>query len=242
MEGENTAPAAAAPATEANSTTNSTNTPETPAEPQAPAEPTPEQIAKYFGTSVETLNDFKKFADSNGKFDKAFETFKSRISNPEKQAEVSEPVKAPEQKPAEPAQTAAPQAGHMTRDEFFAVQYFESLAKDPAYKDIADKIRNGEALKEMQKFGINPISANDINDAQTRQFLDMYAKANAPVQPVAPITTTPTVDYVDVKEVKSMADVDEIMRQNITLKAQGKPLHPSTEAAREFAKAFYKKK
>lgn len=235
MEGENTAPEAAAPATEASSTN---PTPE----PAAPAEATPEQIANYFGTNVDTINDFKKFADSNGKFDKAFETFKSRISNPEPQPAQQQP--APQQQPAaqpatEPQQPAAPTEGHITRDEFFAAQYFNQLASDPKYKDVADKIRNGDALKEMHRFGINPFDEGGINDAKTRQFMDMYAAANAPKQPVAPVTTTPTVDYVDVKEIKSMADVDEIMRQNITLKAQGKPLHPSTEAAKSFGKQYY---
>lgn len=245
MEGENSTPAAAASATEANSTNdNLTSTQEAPAEPQKPAEPTPEQVANFFGTSVETLNDFKKFAESNGKFDKAFETFKSHISNPK----PADPDKSSEQKPAEtqpieqPQQPAKPQAGHMTRDEFFALQYFNGLANDPKYKDVADKIRNGEAIKEMAKFGINAINGDDINDAQVRQFLDMYSKANAPSQPSQPVTNTPTVDYVDIKEVRSMADADEIMRQNIILKAQGKPLHPQTEAAKNFAKEFYKKK
>lgn len=217
----------------------------------APAESTPAQPAETTPTSTteptekpyfsnEQLAEMQKFIENNGGYDSAWKKMKAGISNPK----VEQPQPVQQTQPVEQTQPTEQQvqAGHMTRDEFFALQYFNNLANDPDYANIADKIRNGDALKEMKKFGINPINGNDINDAQTREFLNMYAKANAPAQPQTPVTNTPTVEYVDVKEIKSMADVDEIMRQNITLRAQGKPLHPSTEAAKAFGREYYKKK
>lgn len=241
-EAPNTAPAEEltantnqAPANEPAATTEQTSA--------QPAETTQTEEKKPYFSDAQ-LAEMQKFAENNGGFDKVFGAMKNAISNPKPQ----EPAQQPVQQPAEASKTEAaqqpvqPKSGHMTRDEFFALQYFDSLSKDPKYANVAEQIRNGDALKEMAKFGINAINGDDINDTQVRQFLDMYSKANAPAQAVAPVTNTPTVDYVEVKEINSMKDVDEIMRQNITLKAQGKPLHPQTEAAKKFATEYFKKK
>lgn len=239
-EAPNNAPEPTAEATQAPANEPAATTEQAQGAPAQPAE-TVQEPAKQPYFSDDQLAEMQKFIENNGGYDQAWKKMKAGISNPQPKPVEQQPAEAPRTE-AQPAQPTKPQAGHMTRDEFFAVQYFDSLSKDPKYASIADQIRNGEALKEMAKFGINAINGDDINDAQVRQFLDMYAKASAPVQTEAPVTNTPTVDYVEVKEINSMKDVDEIMRQNITLKAQGKPLHPQTEEAKKFATEYYKKK
>lgn len=223
-------------------------TPAAPAEPTTPAQPveTANEEKPYF--SNEQLAEMQNFIENNGGYKVAWKRMKAGISNPPAPQPTPQPAPQPTSQPT-PQPTPQPQSeppqrmeGHITRDEYFAAQYFNGLAAEEKYAPVAEDIKNGKALEAMNQFGISPFDEGGINDAKVRQFLDLYSAAGAAKQPSQPITNTPTVEYVDVKEIKSMADVDQIMRQNIALKAQGKPLHPSTEAAKAWAKEFYKNK
>lgn len=232
---ENT-PEAAPQGTEAQPT----NTNSTPAE--APVEQP--QTPDTQGFTPEQLTEMKKFMDANGGYDKAFKTFKERISNP-----APEAPKEPEQsvQPQQPQMTIEEQArvlqtpaGYMSQQEFMAQQYYNSLASEEAYAPIADKIRSGEMFNEMAKFGIRPMDENgNINNSQVREFFNLYAKT----VPAAPAQTpeaaaAPTVDYVPVNggKIESFEQAAQIIAQSEDLRGRGVAEHPELAAAKEFIK------
>ena len=230
------APEAAAPTTEATNT----NTNPAPAETTAPAEPA--QAPDLHGFTNDQLAEMSKFIESNGGYDKAFKTFKERISNPapeapKEQPKVQEQQQAPAQEQPAPAQTPA---GYMSQQEFMAQQYYNSLANQEAYAPIADKIRSGEMFNEMAKFGIRPMDQNgNINDRQVREFFDLYAKTI----PAAPAKTpaeaaAPTVEYIPVNngKIENFQQAAQIIAQSAKLKASGQAEHPQLQAAEEFIK------
>lgn len=227
---ESTAPAA--PASEATPTTNPAPAAQPTEAPQAPAAPT----ANIPADQIEAFN---KFVDSNGGFEKAFAKLRTDVSTP-----APQPAQAPEQpaqveQPAEPQTTQQIPMGYITQEEFAAQQYFASLAAEPDYAPVADQIRNGSVLKEMAKFGIQPMHNGAINDKQVRDFLNLYAKTVPTPAPTAPVTNTPTVEYVNVGEqITSRDDAMRILEQNRTLK-NGVAPHPQTEAAKEFLKGYF---
>lgn len=230
---ENT-PEAAAPATEA------TNTNTNPAPAETPAEPT--QTPDLQGFTSEQLTEMKKFMDANGGYDKAFKTFKDRISNPAPETPVAEDIKANKMQMSveEQAQLLQTPAGYMSQQEFMAQQYYNSLASKEEYAPIADKIRSGEMFGEMAKFGIRPMDANgNINDKQVRDFFDLYAKTI----PAAPAKTpeasqAPTVDYIPTNQGKidNVQQAMKILAQSATLKERGLAEHPDLAAAKEYLK------
>ena len=179
------APEAAAQATEA------TNTNTNPAPAEAPAE-APAQAPDMHGFTGDQLAEMQKFMEANGGYDKAFKTFKDRISNP-----VQEQPKAPAQQPSQPQMSIEEQiqrlqtpAGYMSQSEFAAQQYYNSLANQEEYAPIADKIRSGEVFNEMRKFGIRPMDSNgNINDVQAREFLSLLAKT-VPAAPGSALSRT----------------------------------------------------
>lgn len=238
-------PEAAAPATEAQPTN---TTPEAPA--QAPAEaPKDAPATNELGLTAEQTAEFKKFVEANGGFDKSFETFKKRISepapenstNPTQSAQSNQPLR-PQMTPEEQAQALQTPAGYMSQQEFLAQQYYNSLANQKEYAPIAEQIRSGEMFKEMAKFGIRPMDQNgNINDTQVRAFFDLYAKT----VPAAPAQTpeaaaAPTVDYVPVNDgkIESYAQAARIVAQSADLKAQNMAEHPQLQAAKEFIKNY----
>lgn len=241
---EPVAPAAPAPAPEAPAPASEPASTPAPAPATTPTEgATAEQVAKYLGTDVATLEKFTKFAENNGKFDGAFTKMKDAISNrsqqPAQPAPQSEPSKAPEapqngsQKPAE---------GVYTTQELLMLSYFDRLSQDPKYANISKEIADGSVLVKMQQMGLNPLTNDGVNDRQLRQYLDLYA-ASQPAQPTSATPTADTqVDYVKVDKVTSMEEANKIELQNIQLRAQGKPEHPLTKEAKEFVKAYYSKK
>lgn len=233
---ENT-PEAAAPATEA------TNTNTNPA--PAPAE-TPAESAKapdLQGFTSEQLTEMKKFMDANGGYDKAFKTFKERISNPAPEApKAQEEPAAQVAQPQAQEQPAHPQtpAGYMSQQEFMAQQYYNSLANQAEYAPIADKIRSGEVFAEMKKFGIQPMDQNgNINDVQAREFLSLLAKT-VPAKPAAApeASQAPTVDYIPTNQGKidNVQQAMQIISQSAQLKSKGLAEHPDVAAAKEFLK------
>lgn len=214
--------------------TNSNPAPDTPAE---PTPITPEQVAQYLGTTPEGLSEYQKFVDNSGGFDKAFKTYKSRIT--ERPPEPPKPVEPqPQAQPQTTPQTqpsAQPPEGTISQDEFATLQYFNALATEESYAPIADQLRTGEVLKEMAKFGIRPTVNGYFNDRQVRDFLNLYAKTVPATPPSAPVTPTPTVDYVQVGEsITSMNQAMAVLAQSRRLEAQGMAPHPSKEAAQQF--------
>lgn len=208
-----------------------------------------EQVAKFFGTSADNINELTKFMDANGKFDKAFKTFKERISNPAPETPKEEP-KTPE--PVQPQTSVEEQAkvlqtpaGYVSPKEFMAQQYYNALASQEQYAPIADKIRSGELFGEMAKFGIRPMDEQgNINDAQVREFFDLYAKT----VPAAPAKTpesaqAPTVDYIPTNQGKidNAQQAMQIIAQSASLKAKGLAEHPDNQAALDFLKNAWKK-
>lgn len=222
------------PGTEATNT-NTNPAPEAPAE--APAQP------DMHGFTGDQLAEMAKFMEANGGYDKAFKTFKERISNPAPEAKVEQPTQ-PTQQPQAPAQEQpAPQqvpTGYMSQKEFMAQQYYNSLANQAEYAPIADKIRSGEVFNEMRKFGIQPMDKDgNINDVQAREFLSLLAKT-VPAKPAETpeASQAPTVDYIPTNQGKidSVQQAMQIVAQSAQLKSKGLAEHPDVAAAKEFLK------
>lgn len=237
MENTPTAPAEAPQAPESVATPNTT---ETTAAPQMP---------DMHGFTSDQLADMKKFFDNNG----GFEAIKSKISNPQPVQQA-----APAQEPAQPAQPAQPQVqpqeparsyvaqGAITRDEFLAKQYFQSLAAEDRYASISEDIANGNVLKEMASFNIQPLFPDgSINDKMVRQYLDLKAqtvpaKATS-AEPNA--SAAPTVDYIEVGDtISNINQAYEVLAQDAKLRAQGLVGHPKIAMAEAFIKETYSKK
>lgn len=225
------------------------NAPEAPAEaPQAPeseatptTNPEPAQAPDMHGFTSEQLADMQKFFQANGGYDKV----KSRISNPT-------PAPAEEQKLVEPAQPAQQvqesayrvPAGSITAEEFLAKQYFESLSHEEKYAGISKEIAEGDVLKEMAGFNIQPLNRDgSINDQMVRRYLDLKAQTvpakQTGVTPEA--SAAPTVEYVPVGDkITDLNQAYAVIRQDAQLKATGQAGHPSIALAEEFIKNSYK--
>lgn len=235
---ENT-PEAAAPATEATNTNTNQAPAEAPAQADAPAQP------DMHGFTGEQLAEMQKFMDANGGYDKAFKTFKERISNPAPEA-PKEP-EAPVQQPVQQTMSMEEQmkalqtpAGYVSPKEFMAQQYYNSLASQEEFAPIADKIRSGEIFNEMRKFGIRPMDENgNINDTQAREFLGLLAKT-VPAKPAndAGEAAAPTVDYIPTNggKIDSYEQAARIIAQSERLRGQNVAEHPDLAAAKEFIK------
>lgn len=230
MEETPTAPAAApqAPESEAQPTTN-------PEPQQAPA-PAPDM----HGFSSDELANLRTFLDSNGGFDKV----KSRISNPtqyQPQQEAQQPTQQPQQPQQSQQPAYTPPKGAITAQEFLAQQYFEGLSRSPKYENIAEQIANGDVLKEMASFNIQPLNQDgSINDAMVRRYLDLKAQTvpakGTSTEPNA--SNAPTVEYYQVAgdKVTNMDDAYKILQQDMQLRAAGQGQHPLITQAEEFIK------
>lgn len=210
-----------APETEATPTTNTA--------PDAP---------NLHGFTEEQLAEMEKFYSANGGYEKAFGRVKSAISNPEpKPTEPAQP-----EKPAEPTQALAepkfqtPQ-GAITASEFLAQQYFKALSGEEKYATISKGIENGDYLKEMAAFGIQPLNPDgSINDQKVRMYLDLKAQT-VPAKPTVSepnASAAPTVDYVNVG--------DTIENLDQAYKVIMQPGHPAMAKAEEFIKNSFNKK
>lgn len=206
-------------------------TPNTNQEPQAPEQKT--EAPDMHGFTSDQLADMKKFFDSNGGFDK----IKAKISNPEKPAEKAA-EKPTEEKPVEAQQATAPEPqpvktpeGAITQAEFMAKQYFNALAGEEKYKPIAKEIANGDLLKEMASFNIQPLNQDgSINDQMVRRYLDLKAQTvpAAPTGSEPNASPAPTVDYVAVGEkIESLEQAQAVFMQKN---------HPKRQMAIDFLK------
>ena len=193
------------------------------------------------GFTSEDLAEMRKFYDANGGFDKV----KSRLSNPEPKVETParpEPVAQPQPVHQEPVYRAP--AGSITAEEFLAKQYFGSLAQEEKYASISNEIANGDVLKEMASFNIQPMNKDgSINDTMVRRYLDLKAQTVPAKQSGAmpEASAAPTVDYVPVGEkIDNIDQAYAVIRQDASLKSRGMAGHPNVALAEEFIKNSYK--
>lgn len=206
------------------------------------------RVAEYLGTDTKTLEEFTRFTNANGKFDKAFQVLKARISNPEPKP-VEQPAQPVQQQaPVQPQQPQQPQQfqqpkpaeGSMSVNEYIAKQYFEGFSKDPKYKQVFDGTKSAELIKEMAGFNVYLTNLDGtINDDGVRKYLDMKAQtiASHQTQITPEASAAPTVDYVQVGEtINNVAEARAVLRQDAQLRASGQAGHPSIEKAREFLK------
>lgn len=217
-------------------------------EPQAqPAETAPAESASYF--TKEQLTEMENFYKNNGGFDKVFGETKKIISRPqdyqkapEQPAEVlkqPEPVKAPEAPQNAPE---APRAGTYSLEELAAQSYFERLAGDEKYANIADEIKSGKVLEGLRNFNIEPITNGRVNDADIRKYLDLYAAS----KPAKPTSSEPTVspsmadNTAGITKITTREEADRIQLEDIRRRAAGQPGHPLAEEAKNFVKEYYK--
>ena len=211
--------------TEATPNTN----PEPAKEQEAPAAP------DMHGFTSEQLADMKKFFEANGGFDK----IKAKISNPT-------PAPAEEQKPVEPTPAAQPAeqpayqppAGAITQGDLATKLYFESIARQDKYKEIADDIVNGNAIKEMDALGIPYMNRDgSLNPTKLFGFLDLKAKTVPAKQSSAmpEAAAAPTVDYVPVGEtIRDAEEARQVIMQDSQLRARGMAGHPAAQKAEEY--------
>lgn len=206
----------------------SETTPNTNPEPAQAPEQKPEAPDMH-GFTSEQLAEMKKFYDANGGFDKV----KAKISNPEPKPAEPAPEVKPAEQPTEPATQPAPQPqtpqGAITQAEFLAQQYFKALAGEEKYAPIAKEIANGDLLKEMAGFNIQPLNQDgSINDTMVRRYLDLKAQT-VPAKPTETepnASTAPTVDYVQVGDkIESLEQAQAVFMQ---------ANHPRREDAKEF--------
>lgn len=214
--------------------------------PEAPAL-TAEQVAEFLGTSPDTLKSYQDFVKNNGGWDKSLESYKKAISGRQVDTTAQTSIATPgatndsiTQTPPAMAQ-AQPQPqpqvikDGFTQEEFLLQQYFDSLASQEQYANIAAQLRNGEAVKEMAKFGIQPMINGQFNNGQVRNFLNLYSKSQPALTPAAPVTNTPTVEYVQVGDaITNMNEAMAVLKQDQELRAMGREGHPMAKQANEF--------
>lgn len=228
---------------------------EAPQAPQTEANPTPTNIEptqtpvpNLHGFTEAQLEEMSKFYSANGGYEKGFARIKSAISNPQQFAQPQNPTSQPQAQPVEPQQPQQPQQpaytppqGSITPQEFLAQQYFQGLSRDPKYAPISEQIANGEVLKEMASFNIQPLNQDgSINDQMVRRYLDLKAQT-VPAQGTSAepnMSPAPTVEYVPVAEsgITSMDQAFAVLDQDMKLKAQGLAGHPSIGLAEEYIK------
>lgn len=229
---DNTPTEAPAPAGESVETPINTNQAPT----QAPVTP------DMHGFTSEDLAGMRTFIDNNGGWDR----IKSRISNPEP-AQPQNPTSQPQAQPVEPQIPQQPEQpkytppeGSITAQEFLAHQYFQGLSKAPQYEGISEQIANGDVLKEMASFNIQPLNEDgSINDKMVRQFLDLKAQTvpakGTSTEPGA--SAAPTVDYVPTNgSIENIDQAYRVITQDGELKRAGLSGHPDAIKAEEFIK------
>lgn len=227
-------PTATPPANGDTSVNNNTQT-------QVPAnDPTPEQIAKYLGTTPEGLEKFKKFSDNNGGFDKVFSERKKEITTPPTANIQNAPSMndSTTQTPPVQAQQAINGLSQDYVEAKIVKDYFRDLSENPDYANIASQLRDGTVMEEASKrFGISPIKDGKINEIQLKNFCDMYSKTMPAAPANVPMTNTPTVQpttEVFNGQINSTADALKVVQENQQLINAGKGEHPKLKEAQQF--------
>lgn len=219
--------------------------PQTEATPQTtnpePAQAPETNSVDLHGFTSEDLAEMRKFYDANG----GFKAVKSKISNyqPQKPTEAPQTASAPQNDNQPTSRTeTAPEAfktpqGAITAQEFLAEQYFRSLAGEEKYANIADGVRNGDYLKEMSAFGIQPLNPDgSINDQKVRMYLDLKSQTvpAKPTETTPDASAAPTVTYTEVGEngITSMDQAYKIIME---------PNNPNASKAEEYIKKSFAK-
>lgn len=219
----------------------STQAPQTEATPQTTnSEPTqaPESNSvDLHGFTSEDLAEMRKFYDANG----GFKAVKSKISNyqpgkaPEAPQAVAEPQndKEPASQPQQAPEPFKTPQGAITASEFLVEQYFRSLASEEKYANISKEIANGEYLKEMSAFGIQPLNQDgSINDQKVRMYLDLKSQT-VPAKPTESepnASAAPTVTYTEVGD--NISSIDQ------AYKVLMEPGNPGAQKAEEYIKNY----
>ena len=207
-----------------------------------PAQTAEQPAIDMHGFSQEDLAGMRRFIDNNGGWD----AIKQKISTPksyqqpEQQADYQEQQQVQQAQPtSQPVQQQqySPPKGAITASEFLAEQYFKSLAGEEKYANISEGVRNGEYLKEMSQFGIQPLNPDgSINDNKVRMYLDLKAQT-VPAKPTEAepnASAAPTVSYTEVGE--KISDINQ------AYKVLMEPGNPGAQKAEEFIKNFLNKK
>lgn len=209
------------------------------------AEPTqaPEQPTVDLGLTSEQAEKFKTFIQNSGGFDNAFKKLKTDISNPQPERAPEAPQMAPEpQNNMQPTSHTqpAPEAfktpkGAITAQEFLAEQYFRSLAGEEKYANISEGVMNGDYLKEMSAFGIQPLNQDgSINDQKVRMYLDLKAQTvpAKPTETTPDASAAPTVSYTEVGE-NGISNTDQ------AYKILMEPNNPNMKAAEDYLRNHF---
>ncbi len=238
----------AAPAEAVTEATPNITPAEAPATAEAPAEPTkaPEAPVEKPYFSNDQLSEMQKFIEANGGYEKAWSKMKGNISAPQKA--VEQPAEAPKQpepvKTPEAPQSApyTPREGTYSLEELAAQSYFERLAGDEKYANIADEIKSGKVLEGLRNFNIEPITNGRVNDRDIRKYLDLYAAS----KPAKPTSSEPTAspsmmdNTAGITKITTREEADRIQLEDIRRRAAGQPGHPLAEEAKNFVKDYYK--
>lgn len=199
----------------------------------APAEPT--AAPDMHGFTSDELAKIRTFFDNNG----GFSGIKEKISRPSTttpEAQYQNPTSQPQYQQPEPQSQPAyqPPQGSITAQEFLAQQYFQSLSQDPKYETISSQIANGDVLKEMASFNIQPLNQDgSINDVMVRRYLDLKAQT-VPAKPTNSEpneSSAPTVTYTPVGE--NITDINQ------AYKVLMEPGNPAISKAEEFIKNHF---
>lgn len=252
------APAAPAPATPAEPSTPATPAPEAPAapaseQPAQSAETTKAESASNSYFTNEQLAEMQKFISNNGGYETAWKKMKEGISRPQPQPAPEAPqapaqpqeAQQPTQQPQGPQNAPeAPRAGTYSMEELAAQSYFERLAGEEKYANIADEIRKGEVLQGLKNFNISPITDGRINDADIRKYLDLYAASKPPKPTSSEPTASPSMmdDVANIKKITTREEADRVQLDDIRRRANGQPGNPMIDEAKAFIKDYYSKK
>lgn len=203
-----------------------------------PTEPTPEQIAKYLGTTPENLEKAKKFYENNGGFDRVFGERKVEITTPKSQQPPTTPANAQPQQPQQPQPQQQQQIeGGLNPQDVIAKAYFMDLANNEKYANIASEIKSGEIFDEFKKMGIVPMVNGQFNDGQIRNFLDMYSKTKPAAPAQTPMTNTPTVQpkgETFTGPIQSTQDAIKVIQEHNAMVASGQGEHSKYKEAAQF--------
>ena len=218
------------PVAEANKT-------EAPAETQAPKD-------NELGLTAEQAEQFKKFLDANGGYEKAFAKVKQDVTgrNTDKKEEPVAQAEPTTQKdePQTTQEPAKPAEGYVSPQDFALKQYFKAVAQEEKYASIAKDIEKGGILKEMAELGIKPTDENgNYNDAMIHKFLDLKA-ATVPAAPsVVEPTTTPTVTFTELDgDIESFEDAQKVIMESMNGRAKGAGEHPKLADAKKFMSEY----
>lgn len=210
---------------------------------EAPAEaPAPKDNG--LGLTAEQAEQFKKFLDANGGYEKAFAKVKQDVTgrNTDKKEEPATQTEPTTQKdePQTTQEPAKPAEGYVSPQDFALKQYFKAVAQEEKYASIAKDIEKGGILKEMAELGIKPTDENgNYNDAMIHKFLDLKA-ATVPATPsVVEPTTTPTVTFTELDgDIESFEDAQKVIMESMNGRAKGAGEHPKLADAKKFMSEY----